>query len=122
MTLIRRHVLLNLLHYDRPSLLAGKLHALFSRSYTKGRDLYDLMWYLADPTWPDPNLELLNNALRQTDWKGLTLESRTWRAIVAERLRDLDWTTAVNDVRPFLERPSEASLLTIENLQQLLHR
>jgi hypothetical protein len=122
MTLIRRHVLLNLLHYDRPSLLAGKLHALFSRSYTKGRDLYDLMWYLADPTWPDPNLELLNNALRQTDWKGLTLESRTWRAIVAERLSDLDWTTAVNDVRPFLERPSEASLLTIENLQQLLHR
>jgi hypothetical protein len=122
MTLIRRHVLLNLLHYDRPSLLAGKLHALFSRSYTKGRDLYDLMWYLADPTWPDPNLELLNNALRQTDWKGLTLESRTWQAIVAERLRDLDWTTTVNDVRPFLERPSEASLLTIENLQQLLHR
>ena len=121
-TLIRRHVLLNLFHYDRASLLAGKLHALLSRSYTKGRDLYDLMWYLTDPSWPEPNLEFLNNALRQIDWKGPLLESRTWRGLVEERLRELDWATAVNDVRPFLERPSEASLLTIENLQQLLQR
>jgi len=121
-TLIRRHVLLNLFHCDRSSLLAGKLHALLSRTYTKGRDLYDLMWYLADPSWPDPNLELLNNALRQTDWKGPALESRTWRGIVEQRLIELDWTTAVNDVHPLLERSSEASLLTMENLQQLLHR
>ncbi|MBA7487203.1 hypothetical protein ES707_22765 [subsurface metagenome] len=121
-TLIRHHVLLNLFHYDRSSLLAGKLHALLSRTYMKGRDLYDLMWYLTDPTWPEPNLVLLNNALRQTDWKGPPLENRTWRSIVEQRLSELDWTTAVNDVRPFLERPSEASLLTMENLQQLLHR
>lgn len=121
-TLIRHHVLLNLFHYDRSSLWAGKLHALLSRTYTKGRDLYDLMWYLTDPTWPEPNLVLLNNALRQTDWKGPPLESRTWRGIVEQRLSELDWTTAVNDIRPFLERPSEASLLTMENLQQLLHR
>ncbi len=119
-TLIRRHVLLNLFHYDRSSLLAGKLHALLSRTYTKGRDLYDLMWYLTDPTWPEPNLELLNNALRQTNWQGPLLESRIYRGIVGERLKELDWTTAVNDVRPFLEKPSEASLLTIENLQLLL--
>lgn len=121
-TLIRRHVLLNLFHYDRSSLLAGKLHALISRSYTKGRDLYDLMWYLTDPSWPEPNLELLNSALRQNGWKGPPLQSRAWRSIVEERLRELDWAIAVNDVRPFLERPSEASLLTFENLQQLLHR
>ena len=29
------------------------------RSYTKGRDLYDLIWYLSDPEWPPPNLLLL---------------------------------------------------------------
>ena len=50
-SLIRRHVLLNLLHYDKPSLLAGKLHALIHRPYAKGRDVYDLVWYLSDTSW-----------------------------------------------------------------------
>jgi len=62
-TLVRRHLLLHLQHHDRASLLAGKLHALLQRSWTKGRDVYDLLWYLSDPEWPTPNLELLNNAL-----------------------------------------------------------
>ena len=50
-TIVRRHVALRLQHHDRASLLAGKLHAFFQRRYVKGRDLYDLMWYLSDPGW-----------------------------------------------------------------------
>jgi hypothetical protein len=34
--------MLNLQHHDRPSLLAGKLHAILQRSWPKGRDLFDL--------------------------------------------------------------------------------
>ena len=34
--LVRRHVTLRLQHYDRASLLAGKIHAILQRSYTKG--------------------------------------------------------------------------------------
>ena len=60
--LVRRHVTLRLQHHDRASLLAGKLHAILQRPYTKGRDLYDLIWYLSDRTWPAPNLSLLNAA------------------------------------------------------------
>ena len=62
-TLVRRVVTLRLHHHDRSSLLAGKLHAVLQRSWTKGRDLFDLLWYLSDPEWPQPNLVLLNNAL-----------------------------------------------------------
>lgn len=47
--LVRRYIPLNLQHHDRASLLAGKLHAILQREYAKGRDLYDLMWYLSDP-------------------------------------------------------------------------
>jgi hypothetical protein len=119
-TLIRRHVLLNLLHYDRASLLAGKLHAVLARRFTKGRDLYDLLWYLADPQWPPPNLELLNNALEQTSWAGPRVDGANWRRVVAGHVEEIDWTAAVRDVRPFLERPSEASLLTREHLRNLL--
>ncbi len=34
-TLVRRHVVLNLHHYDRASLLSGKLHAILSRPWCK---------------------------------------------------------------------------------------
>jgi len=121
-TLIRRHVTLNLLHHDRASLLAGKLHALLSRNYTKGRDLYDLLWYLSDPRWPDPNLPFLNTALAQTGWNERPLTERNWRRRVRRHLDALDWTVARRDVQPFLERPAEIDLLTAENLGGLLAR
>lgn len=65
-SLVRRRVMPQLQHHDRPSLFAGKLHALLRHPYTKGRDLYDLLWYLSGPKWPAPNLILLNKALGQT--------------------------------------------------------
>ena len=119
-TIIRRHLTLQLQHHDRASLLAGKLHAILQRTYPKGRDIYDLIWYLSDPTWPSPNLLLLNNALRQTGWKDSPLTLETWWPTVAERVQLFDWERIVADVRPFLELPDEFSLLTRENVVRLL--
>ena len=119
-SVLRRYVPLRLQHHDRASLLAGKLHAILQRAYTKGRDIYDLFWYLSDPGWPAPNLVLLNNALTQTHWGGEPVTADNWRTIVAKRLQDLTWERVVGDVRPFLERQHEAELLTPDNLQQLL--
>ena len=119
-TIVRRYVTLNLLHYDKPSMLAGKLHALLSRKYTKGRDLYDLVWYLADRTWPAPNFTLLNNALRQSDWQGPTIIAENWRDVLLSHLKGIHWKQAVNDIRPFLEREGDASLLTKQNCMKLV--
>lgn len=121
-TVVRRYVTLQLQHHDRASLLAGKLHAILQRPYVKGRDLYDLFWYLGDPGWPLPNLELLNNALRQTEWPGPALTEDNWRSVVQGRLRTIDWDRVVEDVRPFLEPAADAALLTRENLQRLLEQ
>jgi len=121
-TVLRRFVTLNLLHHDRPSLLAGKLHAVLSRPYTKGRDLYDLVWYLADQTWPEPNFTLLNNALAQTGWRGSEVTPANWRQLVAERMEKIKWDQAVKDVSPFLERQQEVALLTLENVRNLLRK
>lgn len=118
--LVRRHVPLRISHHDRGSLLAGKLHAILQRPYTKGRDLYDLIWYLSDPTWPAPNLALLNTALRQTDWTDAELNARTWREMVAARLDVLDWERVAADVRPFLERTEDVELLSRRNVLQLV--
>jgi hypothetical protein len=120
--LVRRFIMLNLHHYDRPSLLAGKLHAILSRKYTKGRDLYDLAWYLSDPDWPEPNLTQLNNALRQTDWKGPVASSENWRGLVAEKLESIDWKAALMDVSPFLERREDADLVSKTTILPLLKK
>ena len=119
-TLVRRHLLLHLCHHDRASLLAGKLHAVLCRPWTKGRDLYDLAWYLADPAWPAPNLTLLNAALAQTAWPGAELDAGTWRSAVAQRLDTFDWPQARADVLPFLESDADLALVDPAVLRGLL--
>ena len=116
---VTRHVTFLLQHYDLPSLLAGKLHALLSRKYPKGRDWYDLIWYLSQRPPVAPNLPLLQNALDQTQGTGLH-DARSWRELVRERLAVLDMRAVRDDVAPFLERPQDASLLTRDNLDGLL--
>lgn len=119
-TVRRRYVVLQLQHHDRSSMLSGKLHAILQRPYLKGRDLYDLIWYLSDPNWPAPNLTLLNNALGQTGWKGGVVRDTNWREIIRRRLEEISWDRAVADVRPFLEPGVDAGLLTRENLNRVL--
>lgn len=119
-TVVRRHVILRLQHHDRASLLAGKLHAVLQRPYVKGRDLYDLLWYLSDPTWPSPNLALLNNALRQTGWEREALAADTWRGMVRRRIEIMNWDGVLADVQPFLESATGADVLNADNLARLL--
>jgi hypothetical protein len=119
-TVVRRHVMLHLQHHDQASLLAGKLHAILQRPFFKGRDLYDLLWYLSDPTWPEPNLTLLNHALAQTGWPAAPLTEQDWRGAVWARLQAAAWEQAVTDVRPFLEPGADPAMLTPENVRRAL--
>lgn len=119
-TIVRRFVLLQLHHHDRASLLAGKLHAVLQRPYPKGRDMYDLMWYLSDRDWPAPNLTMLNNALVQTGWAGPAISEDNWREVARDAVRRLPWRDVLNDVRPFLERADDVAMLTQDNVLRLL--
>ena len=119
-SVVRRHLTLQLQHHDPASLLSGKLHAILQRPYLKGRDLYDLLWYLSDPHWPSPNLVLLNNALEQTGWEGRLLKTDNWRNIVRRRLQTVPWEQVLNDVAPFLEPSADPGLLTLNNLSRVL--
>ena len=101
--LVRRHVSLRLHHHDRASLLASKLHAVLCRPWAKGRDIHDLAWYLGDPTWPPPNLAMLNAALTQSGAgrdHHHPLTAQAWRGAVAKRVRELPWDAIVADARP----------------------
>lgn len=119
-SVVSHYVHLQLQHHDRASLFAGKLHAILSRKWLKGRDIYDLVWYLSDPEWPEPNLVLLNNALHQTGWEGRTLTQKSWRKAIKDKLDTVAWDRVVSDVRPFLMPGSAPEILTRENLARLL--
>ena len=89
---------------------------------TKGVIFTDLLWYLSDPTWPQPNLVLLNNALAQTHWPGEALTVTNWRERFRQHLRELNWGNIVTDVRPFVEPGFDVGLLSLENLERVLKR
>ncbi len=86
----------------------------------KGRDWFDLIWYLSDPEWPPPNLDLLNAALAQSGWTGEALGPQTWRGAIGQRLRELDWARVVADVRPFLEQQHDVDLIGEDSVARLL--
>lgn len=111
---------LRLQHHDLPTLFAGKLAAVVARQYTKGRDLYDLLWYLQHPLRLEPNVTMLANALSQNPSRGTELDAVEWPEIVLERLRHVAWGEARADVERFLEHPAEVELLELATFERLL--
>jgi len=118
--IVNRYFPFNFLTYDIASLFAGKVNAILSRKYTKGRDLFDLGWYLL--TWKgiEPNFTQLNNALVQSGWKGPMPDQTNWREIVAEAVEKSDWKKVRADVEQFLERPHDIEVLSKENVIKIL--
>ena len=105
--------LMSITTYDLPSLMAGKLHALLARPYTKGRDWYDLVWYCGRQI--EPNLGLLDNALTQIPSLDCT-RAATWRESLAAKAKKTDWKSVRNDVGRFLEHPEELALFDLETM------
>ncbi len=96
--------------HDIHSLFAGKLHALLCREYVKGRDWYDLIWYLSQKE--KVNYQLLSAQIDQVGpWKGQGLAvSQVWCfEELKKKAQILDWDSARREVSPFVkerERPS----------------
>lgn len=89
---------------DLPSSFAGKTHALLCRSYLKGRDWYDFIWYVARGT--PINYQLLTNAIDQIGpWQGQkTVINKNWLLNQFEKkIISINWEQAAQDVMRFLK-------------------
>lgn len=107
---------------DLPSLFAGKSHALLTREYTKGRDWYDFLWYVARKT--PINFTFLSRACEQVGpWQGRTLNlTKKWYlAELAKKIESTDWIDARNDVHRFL-KPHELETLKLWGRDLFLDR
>jgi predicted nucleotidyltransferase component of viral defense system len=140
-TVVNVHMPVLIQHYDLPSLLAGKAAAMMTREYVKGRDYFDLFWFLSK--WPDlePNPLMFRNALAQKRDAGETGDKAgrggkasgagperqfdqeaNWRAMLIRVVSEARWTVIETDVRAFIENPDSLLAFTRENLLRLLNQ
>lgn len=119
-TIINKNFMIYTFHYALSSLFAGKLHAVLNRKYTKGRDWYDLLWYLTKFKDIKPNFVMLNNALIQTKSKIADINKDNWKSYLKSAIDSVDIEKARKDVYKFLEVPDEEELLTKENFYKAL--
>jgi len=99
-------------HYNLPSLFAGKLNAVLYRVYTKGRDLYDFLWYVGRNT--PVNYTLLQNGIEQTTKTKITLTREGLQKMLREKFEKTDFEQAKRDIAPFLLDPRALSLFEKE--------
>ena len=94
-----------------PSLFAGKMHAILCRNWSsrpKGRDWYDLLWYISHGYALD--MKHLNARLQQNcSWQenhGVTIPENIDENYILEllkvRIDDLDITAAKRDIEVFI--------------------
>lgn len=109
--------------FTLPCLYAGKMHALLCRAWTsrpKGRDWYDLVWYVAndvklDITHLKARLNQSCRYLEQNDIKiPANLTKDNIKKLLLKRIENLDIQKAKNDILPFIKEPKELELWSKE--------
>lgn len=103
--------------YDKPSLFAGKLHALLCRNWksrVKGRDFYDYVWYVSQKT--SVNLPHLQKRMEQTGhWdSGKELTMPQLKKMLEGRFHSVDFEAVKKDVLPFIADSSKLDLWSVE--------
>lgn len=99
-----------------PSLFAGKMHALLCRARQtniKGRDWYDMIWFIKNSIPCD--LNYLKNKMAQTGHidmpDALTKENLT--ELLIEKIKEIDFDQAKKDVEPFLKTSGQREELSL---------
>lgn len=107
-------------HFDLPSLFATKLHALLFRGYDKGRDYYDLFYFLRKKTVP--SLALFQAAVKQTNPELSFPTQESIISAIREKLEGMDEKKILRDVGPFLLEPGEERFLKRDMLMGSLRQ
>ena len=111
--------------YVKPDLFAGKMHALLCRRWqnrVKGRDWYDLIWYLSNEI--PLNLKHLEERMKQTEH--LSSDENLTRdyliRLILEKLEQIDIELARKDVIPLLRDPSKAEVWSKDFFQSVIEQ
>ncbi len=99
--------------FDKPSLFAGKMHALLFREWktrTKGRDWYDMEWYIKNKI----DLDLVH--LQERAWqsghldRNLLMTKELLMQLLEQKIMKLDIDAAYFDAKRFVQNGAELSI------------
>ena len=105
--------------FTLPSLYAGKMHAILCRAWSsrpKGRDWYDLVWYVANDVELDTKhlKARLTQSCKYLEENSIEipneLTKRNIKEMLLKRIESLDVAKAKNDVQPFIKDIREIEL------------
>ena len=101
--------------YDEASLFAGKIHAILCRNWkyrTKGRDLYDYIFYLSRNA--SVNLELIKEKLINSGFilKDEKFDLDTLKNLLDKKFGEIDYSDAKEDVISFISDTDSLNLWT----------
>lgn len=109
--------------FTLPSLYAGKMHAILCRAWSsrpKGRDWYDLVWYIANDIELDTKhlKARLTQSCKYLEANEINipdeLTKQNIKELLLQRIESLDVGKAKNDVQPFIKDMREIDLWSKE--------
>lgn len=105
------------------SLFAGKMHAALVRNWktrVKGRDFYDVQWYLARGAALNKNY--LEEKLRASGVLNQSLNKNVLIEMFEKRLNSINWDQAKDDVAGFIKDKNQIKLWSTSFFKELIQK
>jgi predicted nucleotidyltransferase component of viral defense system len=110
--------------FTRPCLFAGKLHALLYRQWNnrvKGRDWYDLEWYIKKGI-PLDAAHFLLRAQDTTDWNAEIITNEQILELINHKIESVSFTNIKEDVIRFIKDEKVLSIWSAKYFKDLVEK
>lgn len=110
--------------FTKPSLFSGKMHALLFRKWknrVKGRDWYDLEWYVKKGVPLDVN-HFLTRAKDTNDWQEDTISTEQIIELLDIKIKSVSFSSIKEDVVRFIKNDDVLNIWSPEYFQNLIRK
>tara|TARA_R110000868_G_C10938140_1_gene766848 strand:+ start:1241 stop:2098 length:858 start_codon:yes stop_codon:yes gene_type:complete len=110
--------------FTNPSLFAGKMHALLFRKWktrVKGRDWYDLEWYIKKGIPLDVN-HFLTRAKDTNDWKEDSISNQQIIELLDAKIKSVSFSSIKEDVVRFIQNDNVLNIWSPEYFKDLIEK
>jgi hypothetical protein len=105
-----------------PNLFAGKMHALLFRKWgtnVKGRDWYDMEWYIKKGITLNLN-HFLQRAIDSGDWTKETISKEEFQQLLFEKIEAVKMKYIKVDIRRFIKNEKDIEIWTTKYFNDLV--
>lgn len=110
--------------FSKPSLFAGKMHALLFRKWknrVKGRDWYDLEWYIKKGIPLDVN-HFLARAKDTNDWHDESISNEQIIKLLDAKIKSVSFNSVKEDIVRFIKNDDVLNIWSPEYFKDLIEK